>query len=288
MWTYNYLVYQLEVGEEGTPHFQGFVQFPTGRRLKQLKKLDRRIHWEPRRGSAVQAAHYCKKPEPDCTCKHCVDAERIYPQFIFEDGTISAPAGEKLFGVAASIKRHGLSKTIEAFPSHYLGMNRGMEALASFYSPVRQWQPAVTVVWGAPGLGKTHYAMLGPSPYKLATFGKGTDFFGAYRPDFHQTLVVDDFYSNWKYTTFLQVCDRYPTEVHTKGGFAQLLAHDHVFTTNYRPSIWYPKVLSNMDRRESFWRRIHNIIEITTGGYIIHKALFGLTARELSRGSLKV
>lgn len=270
-WRYDYIVYQLEVGEGGTPHLQGFVQFTTKQRLTALKKLNRHIHWEPRRGSAVQASHYCIKPVAGCSCKHCDGVPGIYPQFIFEDGCLSANAGEKLMGVADSIKRHGLSKTIEAYPSHYLGMNRGMEALATFYSPVRQWQPVVTVVWGEAGLGKTHYAMLGPSPYKLATYGRGTDFFGAYRPDFHETLVIDDFYSNWKYTTFLQVCDRWPTEVHTKGGFAQLLAHHHVFTTNNRPSIWYPKVLSNVDRRESFWRRLHNIIEITTGGYIIHK-----------------
>ena len=38
--------------------------------------------------------------------------------------------------------------------------------------------------------------MMAPSPYKLSAFGgKGqTDFFGDYRPDEHETLVVDDFY----------------------------------------------------------------------------------------------
>lgn len=272
-WTYNYLVYQLEVGEEGTPHFQGFVQFPSGMRLKQLKKLNKHIHWEPRRGSAYQASHYCKKPEAGCECKHCVDTPPNYPQYIFEDGTISAPAGEKLASVAAYLKRHGLSKTIDAYPTHYMGCNRGMEALATFYSPVRQWQTVVTVLWGEPNLGKTRYAMLGPSPYKLAAFGGqgSTDFFGDYRPDVHETLVVDDFYGNWKYTTFLQVCDRYPTEVHTKGGFRQLLVRHIVFTSNAGPSEWYPKVLAEMNRRESFNRRIHNIVHFAAAGYTINK-----------------
>jgi len=169
------------------------------------------------------------------------------------------------------LKRHGLSKTIDAYPTHYLAVNNGMEKLATFYSPVRQWQTVVTVLWGEPNLGKTRYALMGPSPYKLAVFGQGTDFFGDYRPDCHDTLVVDDFYGNWKYTTFLQVCDRYPTEVHTKGGFRQLLVHHIVFTSNRGPSEWYPKVLAEMDRRESFNRRIHNIIHFTAAGYIINK-----------------
>lgn len=115
--------------------------------------------------------------------------------------------------------------------------------------------------------------MQGPSPYKLAAFGAegSTDFFGDYRPDLHETLVVDDFYSNWKYTTFLQVCDRYPTEVHTKGGFRQLLVRHIVFTSNHSPSVWYPNVLADADRRESFNRRIHNIIWFTPDGYWVQK-----------------
>jgi len=115
--------------------------------------------------------------------------------------------------------------------------------------------------------------MQGPSAYKLAAFGgeNSTDFFGDYRPDQHQTLVVDDFYSNWKYTTFLQVCDRYPTEVHTKGGFRQLLVRHIVFTSNHSPSVWYPNILADAQRRESFNRRIHNIIWFTPDGYWVQK-----------------
>jgi len=126
-WVFNYMVYQLEVGSEGTPHFQGFVQFPTGQRLKQLKKLDKRVHWEPRRGSAYQASHYCKKPEPLCDCSHCVGAaDAVRPQFIFESGIISAPAGERLASVAQTIRRRGLSAAIDAYPTHYMGMTNGM------------------------------------------------------------------------------------------------------------------------------------------------------------------
>jgi len=273
-WTYNYLVVQLEVGKEGTPHLQGFVQFPTGQRLTQLKKLHKRAHWEPRRGSAYQAAHYCKKPEPECDCQHCeAAADTPRPQLIYESGSISAPAGEKLWSVAQVIKRRGLTAAIDAYPTHYMGMHKGMEALATHYSPQRSWQTVVSVLYGQPETGKTRYAMLGPLPYKLSAFGgKGqTDFFGDYRPDVHGTLVVDDFYGNWSYTTFLQACDRYPTEVHTKGGFRQLLVRHIVFTSNSSPDEWYPKVLANPDRRESFNRRIHNVIFFTKLGYVIKK-----------------
>jgi len=152
-------------------------------------------------------------------------------------------------------------------------MHSGFDKLGTFYSPKRDWQTVVSVFWGEPGTGKTRYAMLAPSPYKLAAFGNGksTDFFGDYRPDAHETLVVDDFYSNWMYTTWLQVCDRYPTEVHTKGGFRQLLVRHVVFTSNRGPSEWYPNILADPNRRESFHRRIHNIVHFTRAGYSVTK-----------------
>jgi len=273
-WQYNYLVYQLELGEQGTPHIQGFVQFTTKQRLKALKKVHRTAHWEPRRGSAYQAAHYCKKPEIGCDCHHCLAAADVQrPQLIFESGTISAPAGEKLNSVAMTIKKRGLCAAIEAYPTHYMGMTRGMQALATFYSPRRSWRPVVTVLYGQPGSGKTRYAMLGPSPYVQADYpSKGSQFFfGDYRPDHHETLVFDDFYGQMPYTTWLRVCDRYPMEVHTKGAFHQLLVHNIVFTSNRGPREWYPKIFADLDRWQAFDRRIDNIIVFTEYGYQIKK-----------------
>jgi len=222
-WIFNYLVMQLEVGAEGTPHIQGFVQFPKEQRLKQLKKdLHKKAHWEPRRGSAYQAAHYCKKPEPLCDCDHCVAAADVpRPQLIYESGTISAPSGEKMYSVAMTIKRRGLQAAIDAYPTHYMGMNRGMvnrpeinfkEALATHYQGRRDWRPAVSVFYGLPGTGKTRYAMLGPSPYVQADYPEkgGRLFVGDYYPDVHETLVFDDFYGQMPYTTWLRICDRYP------------------------------------------------------------------------------
>jgi len=273
-WTFDYLVVQLEVGENETPHLQGFVQFSTKQRLTQLKKLHKKAHWEPRRGSPSQAAHYCKKPEAGCDCDHCTNAAGVpRPQLIYESGNLSAPAGEKLWSVAQVIKRRGLTAAIEAYPTHYLGMTNGMKALATFYSPRRDQQPVVSVFYGSPGSGKTRYAMLGPSPYVQADYPTkgGQFFFGDYRPDVHQTVVFDDFYGQMPYTTWLRVCDRYPMEVHTKGAFHQLLAPNLVFTSNRAPNEWYPKIFADLDRWQAFDRRIDNIIFFTKDGYIIKK-----------------
>ncbi len=276
---YQYLAFQVELGAEGTPHFQGFVQLQEKLRLSAVKKYHRKAHWEKRRGTPYEASHYCMKPVEGCKCKHCDGLERFDESF--EDGYMTAELHATMNAAAKYIMEFGLQKAIERFPSVYLMHPRGMESLATRSCPLRDFESQVTVLFGASGLGKTRYALeSSPTPYKLATFGEGTDFFGGYDPLYNQTLVVDDFYSNWKYTTFLQVCDRYPTEVHTKGGYLQLLARDIVFTSNLSPDEWYPNVLLQPERRGSFFRRIHNIIHFTPAGYIVTKGHLPFPAAE--------
>ncbi len=57
------IVYQVEVGEEGTIHLQGYLELESPRRLTYLKTLSARSHWEPRKGSRRQALEYVTKEE---------------------------------------------------------------------------------------------------------------------------------------------------------------------------------------------------------------------------------
>jgi len=57
-----YLVYGREIGEYGTPHLQGFVIFRNRKRLRTVRDvLGQRGHYEVARGTASEAADYCKK-----------------------------------------------------------------------------------------------------------------------------------------------------------------------------------------------------------------------------------
>ncbi|WP_445772230.1 hypothetical protein [Rheinheimera sp.] len=273
---YKYLVFSIEMGgETDTVHIQGFVQFRELIRLTGLKKIHRRAHWEKRRGTPYEAAHYCMKPVQGCDCKHC-EGERVTLTHLdgpYEDGFISAESAYKAHEIARVIKAKGYHHAAERFPEAVLTMGRGMLLLDTHFTPKRDFKTEVTVIWGGSRLGKTRYAYeAAPSPYLLAVHGEGTDFFGNYDPRSNETVIVDDFYSSWKFTTFLRVCDRYPTEVHTKGGFLQFLARHIVFTSNFAPDQWYKNVLADPVRKDSFFNRIDNIIKFTrVGKYVVLK-----------------
>jgi len=58
-----FFVQGVEVGAEGTPHLQGYVEFKDQKDLSALKKINPRIHWEVAKGSKKDNIKYCTKDE---------------------------------------------------------------------------------------------------------------------------------------------------------------------------------------------------------------------------------
>jgi len=57
-----YLFYGHEIGEQGTPHLQGFLQTFKQLRIPELKKrIHDKIHWESTKGTYDQNIAYCSK-----------------------------------------------------------------------------------------------------------------------------------------------------------------------------------------------------------------------------------
>lgn len=50
-----------EVGENGTPHLQGYCYYKEGKTFKYMKTINERIHWERARGNPSQNYEYCSK-----------------------------------------------------------------------------------------------------------------------------------------------------------------------------------------------------------------------------------
>lgn len=56
-----YLMYGYEKGKKGTHHFQGYILFYDAKTLSKVKKVLKRAHLEPQKGSDIEAIVYCMK-----------------------------------------------------------------------------------------------------------------------------------------------------------------------------------------------------------------------------------
>jgi hypothetical protein len=59
-----------EVGEQGTPHLQGYIEFKTKARPKGKFK-NKRIHWEKAKGTKEENFTYCSKDDDYWTLNNC-------------------------------------------------------------------------------------------------------------------------------------------------------------------------------------------------------------------------
>lgn len=79
-----YLVYQYEIGESGTPHYQGYAEFKGMTTHQQASRWLNcpGAHWELCIGSQEENIHYCTKPHEGCECENCSSA------MLLEDGGV--------------------------------------------------------------------------------------------------------------------------------------------------------------------------------------------------------
>lgn len=135
-----YVVWQLEKGEQGTTHIQGYMEMTTPTRLACMKDWLPSAHFEPRRGTPQQARAYCMKEE----------SRQEGP---WERGVFGGRQGKRsdLDGAVATLKEGGLAAVAEAHPTTFVQFHKGLAALEKTLkvSPsdkdfvARAWQQAI-------------------------------------------------------------------------------------------------------------------------------------------------
>lgn len=253
-----YAVGQLEEGEDThRQHLQAFLQLRNPQRLSWLKRhVHSTAHWEPMRGTAEQAAAYCKK-----------DETRI--QGPWEYGTITVRGKRMGLDEAVKMVTSGapLREVIEAFPVVWVHHGRGLLDLRQRLNldcdrrEFGEEGPEVWVLWGPSGTGKSRFvASNWPNAFWKIPGDKWWDGY-----DQHETVVLDDFKDgDLRLTDLQRLLDRYPLWVEVKGGAVPMLARRYVITSNSHPEAWYPKA----DVHKTILRRIHDYAEVH--GRLIH------------------
>lgn len=234
-----YLVWGKEEGENGTPHFQGFISFGQRKRFNQVKSIiSERAHIEKANGTPKQAADYCKK-------------DGDYEEF----GTVPAGQGARtdLAKCAKKITEGATFQEIATeFPSVALRYGNGIQRLRSLFRPKRSQVPEIWTLWGKTGTGKTRRVWEFADVEELWVH-PGDRWFDGY--DGQRAVLFDDFDGSWfKLSYLLKILDRYTFMVPVKGGYTWWIPNTIYITSNLHPEKWYPNALG--EHKNALLRRL--------------------------------
>ncbi len=228
---------QVEVGEQGHLHVQGWVVFKNPARMSRVKRVLAydTVHVEKTRGSNEANTEYCEKEEGKMS-------DTLYL------GTRPAGRGARsdLLGCKRAfeegLKLADLFRDDDTFVpavKYHRGLEKAREALQP---QVARGDVDVRVLWGEPGSGKTRaahqlsddlYVVDPPNQYGGAVWWDG--YVG-------QTDVLLDDYQGWlPWAQLLRVLDRYPMRVQAKGSSTPLMATRVWLTSNTHPGEWHPR-----------------------------------------------
>lgn len=222
-----YCIFQLELSETGRPHYQGYVEFGQPKRLGALQKMDglEGAHFEQRKGTRDQARNYCRKLET-----------RISEPEVYGDWLAGVTDKIDHFAMKELIKEGKSDKEIyEDHPHFYIRYHQVLPKVRMMYAAPRENKTHVTLIYGSPGCGKTHYANnLVPNAYWKQPHTKWWDGYSG-----NQDIVIDDFKGWLAYTHMLRIMDKYPLMVEVKGSNLNFNPPKLVITCSTLPWTWY-------------------------------------------------
>jgi len=223
-----YLVIGKEIGENGTPHLQGYIEFENGKTLTAIKKINSRIHWESRRGTSKQASDYCKK---DNNFK--------------EQGMIASQGHRTDLDEVTSLVLQKDFNPLE-YASTYVKYHSGLDKLIGLTYPARDSKPQVHWLHGKAGTGKTRYVI---DNYTDVYIKDHTKWWNGYKQQ--EVILIDDFDSHlWEFRVLLLVLDRYPYQGEYKGGYINVNSPIIYVTCEFHPSkYWKDNDLAQVSRR---------------------------------------
>lgn len=262
------LIANLEWGENGTPHYQGYLELEHQTTLSSLKTKLPRAHLEPRRGSKEQAVKYCLKDvspdvidslSPNQGWQSSLGAsETDPPSFVlYQEGPYT------LMKTAPTMKRkeilNEMKKMIDEGKSDkdlaeydfavYISSYRGLSHYRVITSTPRDHEVTVTVIQGPTGTGKSRHCK---EQYPGAYWKQRSNWWDGYEGQ--ETVIIDEFYGWLPFDLLLRICDRYPLLVETKGGQVNFTAKNIIITSNTVPERWYKNVyFKSFARRVSKW-----------------------------------
>ena len=262
-----YIVYAPEVGENGTPHLQGYVVFKDQKTLSAVKKILTRAHLEPRaeKSSPKEARQYIVGPY----FNQLTGKSKPENKDAVEVGTLPEQGKRNdLKGFRDAIKSgkrgRDLSDDYLEIRAKFPKLEQTLVNEEDQQRAIEQYKagfcPEVHVRWGEPGTGKSRYVYDKHRPediYEL-NIGDGCNksvWWDGYKGE--EVILINDFDGElgWKY--LLRLLDRYPFRMQVKGSHCWRLCKYIYITSNDPPERWYAQYKS-----EPLMRRLTSVTEV--------------------------
>ena len=249
-----YHVFQLETGESGTLHVQGFIALAKRAQLSTVKALlGGNPHLEITRGTPAQAAAYCKDP---------AKRDPRHADFCYEWGTLPVESngqGQRNDLAAFKASLDAGAPMSELVHTHFNTWVKHYKAFdkyrTEFVHKPRDSKSLVFVFDGETGCGKSAAAFAFKGAFPVPPGSSNTTWFDGYDPDVNPTVIFDDMHgARVSWTELLRLTDKYPMTVNSKGAHIQFRPSAIVFTSNLEPTSWYkPEVIPD---KAPFLRRV--------------------------------
>ncbi len=248
----HYSIVGREVGEEGTPHLQGFHQTSGGLSFPAFKKKFPSVH--------------VKRVFEDNGCS----------EYCSKDGKVCISTGEyqektpgrrtDLLSVAEMAKSgKSMAEIAELAPAAIVQYPSGIARLCTFFEKPRDRSVAKRCIclWGESEVHKTrriwdHLDALGVTPYVWEN-GMPT-WWDGYHGQKH--VIMDEYRAHLPMSVLLRLMDRYPMRVQFKGGSCQFVADFLYFTSSCHPKDWYKDLPD--DKVYQLVRRFEHITHVNS------------------------
>lgn len=251
---FQYLCFEEELGEEGTPHLQGYFELRKQKTIISLKReheLMWGFHFAVARGSKEQNKKYCNKEGGmiEWGGKGMNDSKnRQGNRTDLEDVYADMKNGMKM------------TELLDKYPKHVMMYPNGLQR-AYFLLQKKKDQKIrevdVRVYWGDTGAGKTKavFDEFGyDNVFKLNNDGGQKIWFDGYMGE--ECLLIDDFNSWIKMTQLLTITDIYPLRLEVKGAFTSASFTTIIITSNKNLDEWYRVESVGVEHYNALKRRV--------------------------------
>lgn len=261
--------YQYEIGEKGTPHYQGYFEIKKPVRLNWIKKnISKEMHLKIAFGDRKSNKHYCSKPHgPNdncydkcteiCLCKHCIDARKCQlkiADIIFGGNWNDLIKGERedLTDFYNDIFNYNIpyKDLIEKHFSLMLKYNNVVTKWRNDYqSPPYEGLRSIILIIGDRKTGKSEMIHK-ETPYLVRL--NDIKWWDGYNND--DKVAFQDFTGEISINDMMRYCDIYPEYVPKRYiGPVPFNAKEIYITSNSLPEHWYKN--ENVNRIAAFYRR---------------------------------